>query len=406
MAFFFLNKASAACGGYVCAFPPHQDDGSVGARRKNEEDDTHISESSTLTSTTEISLSLEENTSPHDDEGVIMEVRTNPLDSNTIQAAIGQQQQQQQQQKQADCDFDSNCSRLFQWLRQQRWQEITDLLEEEEESAAQQARRWVIRRESSGKLRWRMLPLHASIVFGAPYDIVESLTLAYPPGVFQKDDRGMLPLHLAFRHGATNEILAELIRTYPQSISVQDRKGRIPLHCIISPPRKASTPIATSHDSQKTKIEKYANKHRTNVISLYATAACAAERNRNIMALSTNLPLQPKETTYSSHQNIEDDPHSTLRLKSLEHQLQQEQHQHELIREELRETKSREQSLQSKLRELVLAFSSQIRAHEAECASLKDQLRQKGNELQLSRVDVSSESKSSKVLDSQSPCIS
>jgi hypothetical protein len=235
---------------------------------------------------------------------------------------------------------------------------------------------------------------------------VESLTLAYPPGVFQKDDRGMLPLHLAFRHGATNEILAELIRAYPQSISVQDRKGRIPLHCMISSPHKASTPmIATSHESQKAKIENDANKHRTDVISLYATTACAAERNRN-MALSTNHPLQPKETTYSSPQNIEDDSHSTIRLKSLEHQLQQEQHQHELIREELRDTKSREQSLQSKLRELVLAFSSQIRAHEAECASLKDQLRQKENELQLSRVDVSSDSKSSKVLDSQSPCIS
>jgi len=78
------------------------------------------------------------------------------------------------------------------------------------------------------KLRWRMLPLHAAVLFGAPADVVKTLINVYPPGCSAHDDQGMLPLHLAFRCGATEEIALILLEAYPEAIERVDSKGRLP----------------------------------------------------------------------------------------------------------------------------------------------------------------------------------
>jgi predicted nucleic acid-binding Zn-ribbon protein len=92
-----------------------------------------------------------------------------------------------------------------------------------------EARTWVFRKKFDGKLRWRLLPVHAAIIFKAPEHVIEALLGAYPRGAECKDDRGMLPLHLAFRNGSSEDIVDLLLVAYPQFIDVKDRKGRIPL---------------------------------------------------------------------------------------------------------------------------------------------------------------------------------
>ena len=67
-------------------------------------------------------------------------------------------------------------------------------------------------------LRWRMLPLHAAVLFNAPVDLIQALLKAYPDACSKYDDQGMLPLHLAFRSGANEETVLQLLDVYPNAI--------------------------------------------------------------------------------------------------------------------------------------------------------------------------------------------
>lgn len=67
-------------------------------------------------------------------------------------------------------------------------------------------------------LRWRMLPLHAAVLFNAPVDLIQALLKAYPDACSKYDDQGMLPLHLAFRSGANEETILQLLDVYPNAI--------------------------------------------------------------------------------------------------------------------------------------------------------------------------------------------
>jgi len=136
-----------------------------------------------------------------------------------------------------ECDYDLNPTVLYQAIEAKQWDyaislftdKANDVDDEEEASAT-----WVVRKEVNGKLRWRLLPLHASLIFGAPLGLVELLLVDYAKAAQCKDDRGMLPLHLAFRNEATWDVIDELLTAYPQAIFVRDRKGRTPLKCCVS----------------------------------------------------------------------------------------------------------------------------------------------------------------------------
>jgi hypothetical protein len=77
-------------------------------------------------------------------------------------------------------------------------------------------------------VRWRMLPLHASLLFGGPVELVRALVKAYPAACRMQDDQGMLPLHVAFRFSASEEIVVLLLDAYPEAIEQVDHKGRLP----------------------------------------------------------------------------------------------------------------------------------------------------------------------------------
>lgn len=124
-----------------------------------------------------------------------------------------------------ECDYDTDPTDIFLNLQRKEWDETS----QRSADFPDEARTWVSRKEKHGKLRWRLLPIHAAIIFKAPDNVIESLLAAYPKGAQSKDDQGMLPLHLAFRHGSSEGTVNLLLAAFPQSVGVQDRKGRIPL---------------------------------------------------------------------------------------------------------------------------------------------------------------------------------
>ena len=124
-----------------------------------------------------------------------------------------------------ECDYDTNPTELYLAVQRKDWEAAV----ERAAAVSQEASTWVSRKEADGKLRWRLLPLHAAIIFRAPERAISALLNAFPQGVACKDDQGMLPLHLAFRNGCDEDVVNLLLMEYPQSIDVQDRKGRTPM---------------------------------------------------------------------------------------------------------------------------------------------------------------------------------
>ena len=141
-----------------------------------------------------------------------------------------------------ECDYDTNPTVLYQAIEAKQWDYAISLFtkrgankfNDEEDDEEDASATWVVRKESNGKLRWRLLPLHAAVIFGSPLKLVELLLADYPLAAQCKDDRGMLPLHLAFRKQASWDVIDELLTTYPMAVFVSDRKGRIPLKCGVS----------------------------------------------------------------------------------------------------------------------------------------------------------------------------
>ena len=124
-----------------------------------------------------------------------------------------------------ECDYDTNPTELYLAVQRKDWEAAV----ERAAIVSQEASTWVSRKEGDGKLRWRLLPLHAAIIFRAPDRAISALLNAFSQGAACKDDQGMLPLHLAFRNGCDEDVVNLLLMAYPQSIDVQDRKGRTPM---------------------------------------------------------------------------------------------------------------------------------------------------------------------------------
>jgi len=159
-----------------------------------------------------------------------------------------------------ECDYDVNPTYLYQAIEARQWDHVKQMMTHDKNTISTQASTWVVRKETSGKLRWRILPIHASIIFQAPLEIVELLLQEYPMGAQCKDDQGMLPLHLAFRNDATWDVMEELVTAYPNGISVKDRKGRTPTACASS-----------------------LGKKKASVLELYSQIAISTERQRGLV---------------------------------------------------------------------------------------------------------------------------
>ncbi|KAL3786038.1 hypothetical protein ACHAWO_013507 [Cyclotella atomus] len=182
----------------------------------------------------------------------------------------------------ADCNYDINPTVMFQVLESGDWRDCIEFLDGKssdgdvwnfafltkgmgggknkpdvnqmkarQKELRSQARTWIVRRErKSGVLRWRMLPIHAALVFNAPFDVVLRLYHLYPGAVRCRNDLGMLPLHHVFMYGNEDRILELFLDVFPEGLGVKDDKGRLPLGC-------------TPQDGSE-------NERRSNILDLYS----------------------------------------------------------------------------------------------------------------------------------------
>jgi ankyrin repeat protein len=127
----------------------------------------------------------------------------------------------------AVCNYDTNVTTLYELLESSNWEKARTRCS----SHPHEVRTWIVRRDTvSQKVRWKLLPLHAAVIFQSPTFVVSALIDQYPSAVSRRDDQGMLPLHLAFRYKEDNEDLLELLLTqYPKGVLMKDKRDRIPL---------------------------------------------------------------------------------------------------------------------------------------------------------------------------------
>ena len=124
------------------------------------------------------------------------------------------------------CDYDSSATVLYELLESSKWDEARRRCQ----SHPLETRTWIVRRDKSHKVRWKLLPLHAAIIFQSPNAVVSALLERYPHAASCPDDQGMLPLHLAFRHKQDDEDLLELLLVqYPKAVLLKDKRQRVPL---------------------------------------------------------------------------------------------------------------------------------------------------------------------------------
>jgi hypothetical protein len=152
-----------------------------------------------------------------------------------------------------ECDYDKNPSSLYQAMESKAWVPTLEFFDtgkwqssllfsgEDPLSPEHQARTWVTRFEADGKVRWSQLPLHAALIFGAPFKIIATLVTLYPQGVRCTDDQHMLPLHLTMKFGAEDTVVRLLIEHFPESLFTKDIRGRLPTQ--MDGPRKDRTRI-------------------------------------------------------------------------------------------------------------------------------------------------------------------
>lgn len=129
-------------------------------------------------------------------------------------------------------DYDLSVTDLYKQIETKQWPQVLASIN----LYPDQVKTWILRREKhdTSRLRWRLLPIHAAVIFQAPHALIEALLTSYPAGAASTDDQGMTPLHLAFRNGSSDAILFELLQAHPHGIVDKDRKNRYPLQLMPS----------------------------------------------------------------------------------------------------------------------------------------------------------------------------
>lgn len=125
-----------------------------------------------------------------------------------------------------EVDYDIGPTQLYKYIEGKQWDKAISRID----SHPHEAKTWIFRRESSQpkKIRWRLLPIHATCIFRSPLAVIEALVSTYPDGAQMKDDQEMLPIHLSCRNGASKGVVLTLLYAFPESLGVKDRKGRTP----------------------------------------------------------------------------------------------------------------------------------------------------------------------------------
>jgi hypothetical protein len=187
-----------------------------------------------------------------------------------------------------EVDYEVAPTDLFQAIEAKQYEYAELMYNEANIHFTKDCKTWVVTRgQKEDQLRFRALPLHAALVFGAPDDLVMKIYNSYPLAARGRDVRGRLPIHLAMEHNASSTIVSMLIEAFPKGIFATDKKDMTPLDYIDD----------STNDVARVQMKKE--------ITLIIAAKVEDERAKYEIALAEALEAQ-KEARTSSNANITD----------------------------------------------------------------------------------------------------
>lgn len=256
--------------------------------------------------------------------------------------------------KQSDliCDYDQNVTALYELLESSQWDQARLRCRTHPE----EVQTWIVRRDATST-RWKLLPLHAAVIFQSPAFVLEAMLLEYPEAAGKRDDQGMLPLHLAFRHKQEESMLELLLGRYPQAVMIKDRRNRLPIDHVV-----ADTQFSASL------LQKYA---AACIKCQQPGASSSFQRDVDVDAVKRNYDDQIAELLREHEQELR------LLQQKMEQDKQMIRKQHDQEMNELRDLLSRE-----------VAASQRGRQGEQEIQELQQALSQANIDNQILRGAV------------------
>jgi hypothetical protein len=234
------------------------------------------------------------------------------------------------------CDYDTSATLLYELLESSSWERARSRCR----SHSDEVRTWICRSDKNG-VRWRLLPLHAAIIFQSPNFLVSALLEQFPAAASSADDQGMLPLHLAFRHKQEDEDLLELLLlSYPKAVMIRDKRDRVPLE--------------HGRDS----------KFSAKIMRLYADATVAASRQSSKEHQTIDSPTARTATTTRTGGR-------DIRAIEIEHQKAMEKLKEE-YESEIRRLESNDHRAQEKIESAESKISDLRAEHQNQLKELRD----------------------------------
>jgi len=131
----------------------------------------------------------------------------------------------------SEVDYDKNPTDLFQALEARQWAYAGHMVGQDNALFKKDCSTWVVAKgkKKGAALRFRALPLHAAVVFGAPDNLTKAILAAYPLAAKGRDVKGRLPIHLACEHDVSDEVLFLLINAFPKAFYAKDKLEKTPL---------------------------------------------------------------------------------------------------------------------------------------------------------------------------------
>lgn len=175
-------------------------------------------------------MSIFQCSTPKDLEPVALQRQNSGIgDAYSVVRSVGSMHTVTRYHDEPEADYDEGATELYRRIEGRDWDGAMARLE----SHPFEAKTWVFRKEpNSEKVRWRLLPIHATCIFRSPLALIEALIDIYRDGPQMKDDQGMLPIHLACRNGGSKGVVLTLLNAFPESYRVKDRKGRTALNIV------------------------------------------------------------------------------------------------------------------------------------------------------------------------------
>lgn len=131
----------------------------------------------------------------------------------------------------SEVDYDKNPTDLFQALEARQWEYAMSMVGNDIKHFKKDCSTWVVAKgkKKGAALRFRALPLHAAVVFGAPDNLTKAVLEAYPLAARGRDVKGRLPIHLACEHDVSDEVLLLLVNAFPKAFYAKDKLEKTPL---------------------------------------------------------------------------------------------------------------------------------------------------------------------------------